>query len=80
MAKEAVECNSNTTLVKVKWYQEFYAKHNRANSNTTLVKVKFSMTGAVAIFYFDSNTTLVKVKFELGYSHRLITAFKYNTC
>ena len=56
--------NSNTTLVKVKYFSQ---KKNRSKikySNTTLVKVKYGLKRK-GVILINSNTTLVKVKFYI---------------
>ena len=57
-----IQVNSNTTLVKVKWYIYFSSKTFYINSNTTLVKVKFYLYKELLLSQSHSNTTLVKVK------------------
>ena len=73
--------NSNTTLVKVKYYQDVNSELELINSNTTLVKVKSIANRQNLKKPLNSNTTLVKVKFELSrVGARLWKQFKYNTC
>ena len=72
---------SNTTLVKVKFYDKLKEKSLNANSNTTLVKVKLGKIQHLLKLNNYSNTTLVKVKYN-SQMFNLIVAhqFKYNSC
>ena len=54
--------NSNTTLVKVKFYIILLLVVAKRNSNTTLVKVKYIQSTLHLVGTRNSNTTLVKVK------------------
>ena len=54
--------NSNTTLVKVKYFTNYFFIFRTTNSNTTLVKVKFLEKHNIKNLQENSNTTLVKVK------------------
>ena len=60
--KEAKKVNSNTTLVKVKFYTGLTLQKQQENSNTTLVKVKCKKSMFMKTLESNSNTTLVKVK------------------
>ena len=56
------DTDSNTTLVKVKWYNKNISIFVFRNSNTTLVKVKYIKKIGIMLNTYNSNTTLVKVK------------------
>ena len=56
--------DSNTTLVKVKYFDKYKINFPEDNSNTTLVKVKLLVFYALYCGLHYSNTTLVKVKLK----------------
>ena len=62
MAKEAVECNSNTTLVKVKLVALSVQLAEKKIQIQHLLKLNFTFFLERYSKGRDSNTTLVKVK------------------
>ena len=72
--------NSNTTLVKVKFFCIVIKIIRKTYSNTTLVKVKLEYRHAEDLTIANSNTTLVKVKFNKEFRETFKHIFKYNSC
>ena len=73
--------NSNTTLVKVKFFCIVIKIIRKTYSNTTLVKVKLEYRHAEDLTIANSNTTLVKVKYrQTSRNSNGLEEFKYNSC
>ena len=74
-----IGCNSNTTLVKVKYQLDILENLFKINSIQHLLKLN-AISRLLSNPRINSNTTLVKVKYgkRIYYVHQL--EFKYNTC